>query len=428
MVRSSFAICVALSVVCGEAQAADTLRKLILTRDYKRAVALLQSQAQAGKADAQYQLGVFYRNGIGVARDEKKAQLWLQKAAANGAKGAPDVLSRLTVQTTTNAVRDGVAPKGEAKPSLPLLSVSHLPAREGVSASWLVEATVRNLPKPVGLSDPINTKDIAGETPLLLATRLNQGEAVRSLLSQGADASIADMRGWTPVMWAARNGNAELAGVLYAAGAKPGARNLAGLGPIGVAAQACKMDIIPTLIKGGESEDASLAVAGRCAGWMSLFPAGTGVLQASLSKGTSEDVRLALGLDSGAVNKEDKNGYVPLLVAAARGDADLVSALLNNNAKAGAVATDGNTALMLAAARGCLDCVRRLLPYTDDINQKNVDGESALYLAVRSRAVDVVKELRDAGASEASRTIGRDTPEKLATRLGDKALLNAVMN
>jgi ankyrin repeat protein len=230
------------------------------------------------------------------------------------------------------------------------------------------------------------------------------------------------------VMWAARNGNADVAAALYATGAKPGAKNLAGLGPVGVAAQACQLKVIPELVKGGESEDAGPVAAGRCKGWLNLFQNGAGLLQVSLQKGTADDVETALALDSASVNKEDLNGYLPLHVAAGRGDVKLVSALLNSKAAANSVAPDGNTALMLAAAKGCLDCVRRLLPYIDDINLKNVDGESALYLAVRSQAIDVVKELRDAGASEASRTIGRDTPEKLAKRLGDKALLDAVAN
>jgi TPR repeat protein len=41
---------------------------------------------------AQYNLGMAYRNGDGVAKDEAEAKQWLQKAADQGDKDAASAL------------------------------------------------------------------------------------------------------------------------------------------------------------------------------------------------------------------------------------------------------------------------------------------------------------------------------------------------
>lgn len=40
--------------------------------------------AEQGHDRAQYNIGAFYCNGEGVARDLQKARQWMEKAAANG--------------------------------------------------------------------------------------------------------------------------------------------------------------------------------------------------------------------------------------------------------------------------------------------------------------------------------------------------------
>lgn len=39
------------------------------------------SAATLGDADAQYQLGSLYRNGLGVAQDDRAAFIWIERAA-----------------------------------------------------------------------------------------------------------------------------------------------------------------------------------------------------------------------------------------------------------------------------------------------------------------------------------------------------------
>jgi TPR repeat protein len=57
-------------------------------RDYATAVRLIRPLAEQGDASAQYNLGVFYDNGLGVPQDHVRALMWLNLSAAQGKDGA----------------------------------------------------------------------------------------------------------------------------------------------------------------------------------------------------------------------------------------------------------------------------------------------------------------------------------------------------
>ena len=56
--------------------------------DYPRAMAAYKIAAEAGEAPSQYQVGIMYCNGLGVAVDYKQARAWLEKGAAQDYPGA----------------------------------------------------------------------------------------------------------------------------------------------------------------------------------------------------------------------------------------------------------------------------------------------------------------------------------------------------
>ena len=57
-------------------------------RDYTTAVRLNRPLAEQGDANAQYNLGVFYDNGLGVPQDKVRAYMWFNLSAAQGRDGA----------------------------------------------------------------------------------------------------------------------------------------------------------------------------------------------------------------------------------------------------------------------------------------------------------------------------------------------------
>ena len=70
----------------------------IKRRDYATALRLIRPLAEQGDANAQYNLGVFYDNGLGVQQDKVRAYMWFSLSAAQGREGAAavrDLIARL---------------------------------------------------------------------------------------------------------------------------------------------------------------------------------------------------------------------------------------------------------------------------------------------------------------------------------------------
>ena len=72
-------------VAAGPSEDADAALK---RRDYATALRLIRPLAERGDANAQYNLGVFYDNGLGVPQDKVRAYMWFNLSAAQGREGA----------------------------------------------------------------------------------------------------------------------------------------------------------------------------------------------------------------------------------------------------------------------------------------------------------------------------------------------------
>src|SRR6476659_170103 len=85
----------AASGAAGPSEDADAAMK---RHDYKTALRLIRPLAEQGDANAQYNLGVFYDNGLGVPQDRIRAYMWLSLAAMQGRERAAafrDLIARL---------------------------------------------------------------------------------------------------------------------------------------------------------------------------------------------------------------------------------------------------------------------------------------------------------------------------------------------
>ena len=79
------ALSVSAPVTAGPLEDADAAIK---RRDYTTALRLIRPLAEQGDASAQYNLGVFYDNGLGVPQDLVRAYMWFTLSAAQGKEGA----------------------------------------------------------------------------------------------------------------------------------------------------------------------------------------------------------------------------------------------------------------------------------------------------------------------------------------------------
>lgn len=59
-------------------------KELLNNRDYEKALPILRKSAELGNAEAQYNLGYFLQNGVGITKNEKEAFEWYKKSSENG--------------------------------------------------------------------------------------------------------------------------------------------------------------------------------------------------------------------------------------------------------------------------------------------------------------------------------------------------------
>lgn len=59
-------------------------KELLNNRDYEKALPILRKSAELGNEEAQYNLGYFLQNGVGITKNEKEAFEWYKKSSENG--------------------------------------------------------------------------------------------------------------------------------------------------------------------------------------------------------------------------------------------------------------------------------------------------------------------------------------------------------
>lgn len=76
--------CLAVAVNTDQQQLLQKALSAYAARDFKAAWSLLMPLAREGVPEAQRKIGVMYRHGLGVAKDDEKAIYWYRQAAKNG--------------------------------------------------------------------------------------------------------------------------------------------------------------------------------------------------------------------------------------------------------------------------------------------------------------------------------------------------------
>ena len=100
-------------VVAGPLEDANAAIK---RRDYATAVRLIRPLAEQGDANAQYNLGVFYDNGLGVPQDKVRAYMWFNLSAAQGRDGAAAFRDLIARRMTSAQIAEAQKLAREWKP------------------------------------------------------------------------------------------------------------------------------------------------------------------------------------------------------------------------------------------------------------------------------------------------------------------------
>ena len=238
-------------------------------------------------------------------------------------------------------------------------------------------------------------KDGGGLTPLVFATRANDLESVKVLLTAGADVNQTTAYNWSPLLVATQNRYYKLGAYLLDHGADPNLANKGGWVPLYVATDNRNIESGDYPVRKGDMDHLAF-------------------IKLLLDKGADVNHRVKDSTETRTVFTNqwlDEDGATAFLRASQSGDVELMTLLLSRGADPKIMTNLRVTALHVAAGIGwvegityewspaqTLEAVRMLLDLGIDPNVQSDTGRVALHGAAHKGATAVVQLLVDRGA------------------------------
>ena len=252
-------------------------------------------------------------------------------------------------------------------------------------------------------SGPSSPPDLARPTPLYYASWGGHAELVEWLIEQGADLSRGAAGGWTPFTRPPRRATDAVAERLLAHGASLESRTAGGWTPLYLAARAGHAELALFLLARGADADPPLP-----RGWTVLHAAAQGDHEGLV------DALLTRGARIDAVTDE---GLAPLHLAAFGGSPAVAKLLLDRGADPPrARAANGSTPLHAAAAGGHRAVADLLLARGADVDARDVEGRTPLLRAAQAGEAEMAAQLLMRGADPNLPTASGATPLHVVAR------------
>lgn len=259
-----------------------------------------------------------------------------------------------------------------------------------------------------------------GSSPVADAAMRGDGNAVKTLLQDGADVNAAQGDGMTALHWAARHGDADLAAMLLYAGANPGAVTRIGqYTPLHLAAGAGRLAVVQKLLDAGASVSARTTTTG-------VTP-----LHLAAAGGNADVVSLLIDRGADVNAREHEWGQTPLIFAAAENRVAAIRVLMGRGADASVTTKVVDVAKQSALDRAALDRQRKVLEASLAEGQRPTASQlqAAVHAArelMKSGKLPPPEKDKDKGEGEGNRR--NFNPEEINPPVTTKGGLTALLH
>jgi ankyrin repeat protein len=268
-----------------------------------------------------------------------------------------------------------------------------------------LESLTKQLPKLLQSCRP------DGQTPLHVAARARQKEAVQWLIAKKVDVKAKDNKGLTALHEAADVGSRDIIELLVKAGAEIDAQAGDGRTPLLTASANAQKDAVESLLKFGASVDKQdsegmtalhLAAVRGAKSVVALLLMSKAEPDAKNKRGLTplweatiqgyDDVVELLAVHGGDINAVGLDGQTPLGWAVINKRKTMVKTLVANRAN-GDISLNHQPLLLVAVAQGDLQLLDLVLSSVNNVDVKGPRGDTALHRAVSLGSVEMVKSL-----------------------------------
>lgn len=226
----------------------------------------------------------------------------------------------------------------------------------------------------------INTTDLSGKTPLMMAAYFNKVENMRALITAGADVNRRDNNGDTALSISIMHKNAEAVKLLCQAGANA-TDTINGISMLERAVCTNSVEIAETLIKYGAHQEIKNS---------------TKALFMAISNQSSSITELIIK-SGGEINRPTQDGPPPLIAAIILSQPQIVRMLIEAGADVNIKDSSGSSALMCASLRSQTEIINMLMEAGADLNIQDKKGRTALYSAVLLNQLQTAQQLLACG-------------------------------
>lgn len=426
----------------------EEARLAIRTKQFPRAVELLQQRALAGNPDAQYLLGLARWNGIGTTPDRDAALVSLRGAANHGVAAAAYALAAL-LGTGTDAERKEAlewlsrAASAGYTPALALQSAHTLALRDGRLGADLAADLRFEIARSAARDDDAallaacGGREFArrraefGRTLLFDAAGSDSLAAATLLIGYGAEVDAQNDFGETPLMIAASRPSVAVTRLLLASVARPDVVDKVGRTALFRAAMSNQPGQVALLLAAGSAVDHEDE-----RGWTAVDQAQRSGSAAALQRllaggghpgsGFSAAPHVVTGIDATRTGVLYQ-GWPPIAIAAVRDDVADIRRRVAAGAQLEARTPGGETALQVAIEAHAGAATRALIELGALRDRAGPDGLDALDRIVRSGDAALIADLAGLGVKLAD-TPGANGWVGMSVRRGDAAMARALLS